>query len=155
RSPTPPRHTLEVKVIRLRWESCPLGAPRYNTSYTENDGRPPLNTTFINSYLYTNGGGKAIPSYSYGLHIGSAALNIPGSLFLGGYDQSRALEPVSAQPYTSAEPGGSFAIELLDIEIGVATGGSPWNFTNKTGLLIQGDSPSLKSADITRDVFSC
>lgn len=117
-----------------------LGAPRYNTSYTESDGRPPLNTTFINSYLYTNGGGKAIPSYSYGLHIGSAALNIPGSLLLGGYDQSRALAPVSAQPYTSAEPGGSFVIELLDIGIGVATGGSPWNFTNKTGLLIQGDS---------------
>ncbi|KAL1962144.1 hypothetical protein VTN77DRAFT_548 [Rasamsonia byssochlamydoides] len=61
-----------------------LGAPRYNATFSENGGLPPLNTTFINSYLYTNGGGKAIPSYSYGMHIGSAALNIPGSLFLGG-----------------------------------------------------------------------
>jgi hypothetical protein len=116
-----------------------LGAPRYNTSYTENSG-PPLNTTFINSYLYTNGGGKAIPSYSFGMHIGSAAQNIPGSLFLGGYDQSRAIAPVSAQPYTTPGAGGGFAIELLDIELGVVTGGSPWNFTNKTGLLMQGDS---------------
>lgn len=75
-------------------------------------------------YLYNQG---VIPSYSYGLHIGSAALNYPGSLLLGGYDKGRLIGP-----YTTF---GSQYPTLLDIGIGVETGGSPFSFQNKTGLL--------------------
>lgn len=82
---------------------------------------------FIPSYLYTAGGIKQTPSYSYGMHIGSASLNIPGSLLLGGYDQSRVLGTVSTQSYTpfGQSPGGNLAIGLVDVGIGVAKGGSP------------------------------
>ncbi|KAL1982844.1 hypothetical protein VTN96DRAFT_844 [Rasamsonia emersonii] len=110
-----------------------LGSNNTNHTFTEDPPLPAINTTFVNSYMYIT---HAVPSYSYGLHIGSAAFNIPGSLWLGGYDQSRALAPVSAQAYN----GATFPIELLDIGLGVADGGSPWDFANKTGLLAQGNS---------------
>ncbi|CAD0107965.1 unnamed protein product [Aureobasidium uvarum] len=76
-------------------------------------------------YLYNQ---SIIPSYSYGLHIGSAALGYSGSLLLGGYDKARVIGP-----YTTY---GSQTPTLLDIGIGVETGGSPFAFQNKTGLLV-------------------
>ncbi|KAF3387456.1 hypothetical protein F1880_001450 [Penicillium rolfsii] len=94
----------------------------------------------IASYLYTSNG---TPSYSWGLHIGSAALGIPGSAVLGGYDRNRIAGEVSAQPYTSfdsANPGGDLIIGLFDIGVGVAAGGSPWSFNQKSGLLFQSNS---------------
>jgi hypothetical protein len=79
---------------------------------------------------------SVIPSYSYGLHIGSAALDYPGSLYLGGYDKGRLIGPYTT--YSSQNP------TLLDIEIGVETGGSPFSFQNKTGLLLSdGDNPKI------------
>ncbi|KAL1602000.1 hypothetical protein SLS59_005166 [Nothophoma quercina] len=66
-------------------------------------------------------------SFSYGLHIGSAFHNYPGSLTFGGYDKGRLIGP-----YTSFNG----APTLLDVTLGVVTGGSPWDFTNKTGLLL-------------------
>lgn len=113
-----------------------LGAPNLNHTFTTGDGVPAINLTFVNSYLYTSGGPKKIPSYSYGMHIGSVPLNIPGSLMLGGYDQSRTIGDVSSQSCDSAE----LTIKLVDIGIGVATGGSPWAYASKTGLLVQGNS---------------
>ncbi|KAJ5714704.1 uncharacterized protein N7483_011885 [Penicillium malachiteum] len=95
-----------------------------------------INTTFVPSYLYDQRGSTNIPSYSYGMHIGSASLGIPGSLLLGGYDQNRVIGDVSAQSFSS----GSFPIELYDMSLGVAEGGSPWSYVNKTGLLAQGNS---------------
>ncbi|OJJ33978.1 hypothetical protein ASPWEDRAFT_52328 [Aspergillus wentii DTO 134E9] len=98
---------------------------------------------FIPGYLWTVG---EIPSYSYGLHIGSASQNIPGSLYLGGYDQNRVLGDISTQSFisfSSAEPGGQLMIDMTDIGLGVATGGSPWNFTMKDGLLTQSNSSIL------------
>jgi hypothetical protein len=76
-------------------------------------------------YLYNQ---SIIPSYSYGLHIGSAAFDYPGSLYFGGYDKGRVIGPYTT--YSSQNPA------LLDIEIGVETGGSPFSFQNKTGLLL-------------------
>lgn len=113
-----------------------LGAPNLNRTFTTGDGVPAINLTFVNSYLYTSGGPRKIPSYSYGMHIGSVPLNIPGSLMLGGYDQSRTIGDVSSQSCDSAE----LTIKLVDIGIGVATGGSPWAYASKTGLLAQGNS---------------
>ena len=123
-------YPLEVGILSL-------GCPEINQTF---GASIKINTTFINSYLYDQGGVNAIPSYSYGMHIGSASLGIPGSLHLGGYDQSRVIGDVSAQSFDS----GSFPIELFDISIGVAEGGSAWSYSNKTGLLGQGNS-SLSS----------
>jgi hypothetical protein len=68
-----------------------------------------------------------IPSYSYGLHIGSAALNYSGSLILGGYDKGRIIGP-----YTSY---AGFMTTLLDISIDVETGPSPFSSGNASKLL--------------------
>ncbi|KAH0265014.1 hypothetical protein KCU91_g11688, partial [Aureobasidium melanogenum] len=69
-----------------------------------------------------------IPSYSYGLQIGSAALDYGGSLILGGYDKGRAIGP-----YTSY---AGYSAMLLDISINVETGSSPFSFGNASGLLM-------------------
>ncbi|KAI9371700.1 hypothetical protein BJX61DRAFT_543393 [Aspergillus egyptiacus] len=61
-------------------------------------------------------------------------------LLLGGYDKNRAIGEVSAQPFS----GGTFPIQLLDIGLGVASGGSPWSFRNQTGFLAQ-DNSSLET----------
>jgi hypothetical protein len=68
-----------------------------------------------------------IPSYSYGLQIGSAALNYSGSLVLGGYDKGRIIGP-----YTSY---AGYMATLLDITIDVETGPSPFPFGNASKLL--------------------
>jgi hypothetical protein len=68
-----------------------------------------------------------IPSYSYGLQIGSAALNYSGSLILGGYDKGRVIGP-----YTSY---AGYSATLLDITLDVETGPSPFSFGNASKLL--------------------
>ncbi len=96
------------------------------------------------NYLADQG---ATPSNSYGLHIGSAALRIPGSLFFGGYDQFRVVGPVSVQARGSSDCD----VDLLDVGIGVATGGSPFNFTSKSGLLAEGNSSLSPSVPVEID----
>ncbi|KAJ5724667.1 hypothetical protein N7493_006395 [Penicillium malachiteum] len=98
---------------------------------------------FISAYLYTTGSADATTSsYSYGMHIGSVPLGISGSFLLGGYDSNRVMGVVSAQPFTpfGNNPGGELTIGLQDIGLGVAEGGSPWNFTSKEGLLSYSNS---------------
>ena len=141
-------HVPDVDLITISagWQTYPggqayplqvgtlsLGSPDINQTF---GASIKINTTFITSYLYEQEGSTNIPSYSYGMHIGSASLGIPGSLLLGGYDQNRVIGDVSAQSFSS----GSFPIEMYDMSIGVAEGGSPWNYSNKTGLLAQGNS---------------
>ncbi|KAL4885602.1 hypothetical protein BJY04DRAFT_205338 [Aspergillus karnatakaensis] len=111
-----------------------LGAIDANRTYSRQIA-PPINGTFITSWQWSQG---KIASYSYGMHIGSVALNIPGSLALGGYDRNRVLGEVSAQPFAGAL--GDPAIQLLDLSLGVVSGRSPWNYPNKTGLLFREDS---------------
>ncbi|GFF54523.1 hypothetical protein IFM46972_10043 [Aspergillus udagawae] len=113
-----------------------LGAESLNQTFGYGTNTPAVNVTFVNSYLYTSAGTSGIPSYSYGMHIGSAALGIPGSLLLGGYDRARVIGDVSAQPYATTD----LPIQLLDISIGVASGGSPWSYLNKSGLLAHANS---------------
>ncbi|KAG9999560.1 hypothetical protein KCU78_g15840, partial [Aureobasidium melanogenum] len=69
-----------------------------------------------------------IPSYSYGLQIGSAALDYGGPLILGGYDKGRAIGPYASYAGCSAM--------LLDITINVETGSSPFSFGNASGILM-------------------
>ena len=121
------------KAYPLEVGTLSLGCPNINQTF---GASIKINTTFVTSYLYDQQGSTNIPSYSYGMHIGSASLGIPGSLLLGGFDQNRVIGDVSAQSFSS----GSFPIELYDLSLGVAEGGSPWSFSNKTGLLAQGNS---------------
>ncbi|PWY86748.1 hypothetical protein BO70DRAFT_264871, partial [Aspergillus heteromorphus CBS 117.55] len=107
-----------------------LGAP-----YTSDEISSNTTLNLLASYLYSSGGESGIPSYSYGMHIGSATPSIPGSLILGGYDRSRALSPISAQSVSLASAtGGELPITLKDIALGVAEGESPFPFTSKSGL---------------------
>ncbi|KAL6703678.1 hypothetical protein ACN47E_009452 [Coniothyrium glycines] len=100
--------------------------------FTRNASRPGdgYSAWIFPGWLYNN---SIIPSYSYGLHIGSAAFNYPGSLVFGGYNKGRVIAPVTA---FSNETN----IDLLDITIGVATGGTPFNFTRKDKLLSGGQT---------------
>lgn len=122
------------KKVPLQLGVLSLGAPNMiNQTFTEPEGVPDMNGTFITSYLWEHG---YIPSYSYGMHIGSASLDIPPSLFLGGYDQSRIIGDVSSQI-----SNGGFAIYLTDITLGVETGGYPWSVSKDiTGLLGSGNA---------------
>ncbi|PGH33760.1 hypothetical protein GX50_03417 [[Emmonsia] crescens] len=79
--------------------------------------------------LYDQG---IIPSYSYALHIGSAAHKYGGSLVFGGYDKGRIIGPYTTFPDKS--------IALFDIGIGVETGASPFPFESKNGLLLSNTS---------------
>ncbi|KAF7713197.1 Uncharacterized protein PECH_001589 [Penicillium ucsense] len=121
------------KAFPLHLGVLSLGSPDPNQTFSLGYGRDPINGTFVTSWLHDNG---VIPSYSYGMHIGSATLNIPPSLHLGGYDKSRVIGDVSSQPVK----GGSCPIQLIDISLGVGNGGSPWNTSSTTGLLAQGNS---------------
>ncbi|CAG7961503.1 unnamed protein product [Penicillium salamii] len=105
-----------------------------------------IQSTLVASWLWN--GTHEIPSYSYGMHVGSASHNIPGSLILGGYDKSRALGDISAQPHT----GNSAPIQLLEISLGVAAGGSPWEFPRKSGLLAQGNSSLTSGTSVLANV---
>ncbi|KAL4894582.1 aspartic peptidase domain-containing protein [Aspergillus ambiguus] len=103
-----------------------------------------LTLNMIAAWLYTSGGDNSIPSYSYGMHIGSVNPAIPGSLILGGYDKSRALGNVSSQPVSlSSYSSGEWQIQLKDVGLGVAAGGSPFDFTSKQGLFVQSSGAVL------------
>ncbi|KAJ6109469.1 hypothetical protein N7486_001704 [Penicillium sp. IBT 16267x] len=122
-----------------------LGAPALNQTVD--------NTTYnlLESYLWRT---HQIPSYSWGMHIGSAGPSIAGSLVMGGYDQSRVVGNVSSQPVNSTNGLGTLDIDLYDIGLGVAAGASPWNFKSKNGLFRRdnssGNSPASVRIDPTR-----
>lgn len=75
------------------------------------------------------------PSNSWSLHIGSAALGIPGSLILGGYDATRAIGDIGTYDTTDGF-GGMFG-QVVDVQLNVgSSSSSPWPFRNKTNLLL-------------------
>lgn len=89
-----------------------------------------------------NATGQTIPGYAYaqdevasnswGLHYGSALLNQEGSLVFGGYDQSRVLGDVGAFDLAA---DSTMLPNLLDIQIGVENGSSPFSETSYVNLL--------------------
>ncbi|EAU31198.1 predicted protein [Aspergillus terreus NIH2624] len=128
----------------------PVGTLALGAPYLKDTGSG-LTLNMIAGWLYASGVDNAIPSYSYAMHIGSVDPAIPGSLVLGGYDKSRALGEVSAQPVDSnVYASGAWQIELKDIGLGVATGGSPFAFTSKNGLFLQ-DSGAVVPKTATID----
>lgn len=112
-----------------------LGPSATNQSFDLGSATPSINGTLIPGYLETE---KVIPSASYGLHFGSAALGPPLSLWIGGYDQSRVLGSISAQSYDVGSK--LFTIDLLDIGIGVDHGDSPFSYKRREGMLAEGNS---------------
>lgn len=78
-----------------------------------------------------------INSNSYGMHVGSAALKLPLSLWLGGYDALRLSGPVSTQRVNEEY---LMEIDLYDIGIGVESGGSPFPYTSRQGILSDGNA---------------
>ena len=109
-----------------------LGSPSINQSFS-NESAPPVNASLIPGWLV---GQKIISSNSYGLHIGAAAFHLPLSLWLGGYDQSRVIGPISSQPCDNSD----LKIDLLDIGIDVDHGASPSPNFMRQGLLSEGNS---------------
>jgi hypothetical protein len=108
-----------------------LGADERRQIFTIGTGPSDgINASLFSGQLYDSG---AIPSYSYGLHIGSAAFNYPGSLVFGGYNKGRVIGPITAFSDQNA-------VDLIDISIGVASGSSPFTFTSKDKLLSTGQT---------------
>jgi len=110
----------------------------------ENGGSATQNFGTTNSIVTWNLPGyfwyhNITPSFSHTLQVGSAALQYPISLIFGGYDQGRM---IGASTTFNGSPS------LLDIGIGVQTGGSPFNFTSKSGLLVDsnGDNKQISAS---------
>lgn len=107
-----------------------LGAEDQSQTFTlsEDGSTPPIEAWTYSGFLYNS---SQIPSYSYGLHIGSVAFNYPGSLVFGGYDKGRMIGQ------TTSFDG---EVQLLSIKYGVETGGSPVDFDSKDQLLVTNTS---------------
>lgn len=74
---------------------------------------------------------KSTASNSFGLHYGSVPLGQVGSLIWGGYDQSRIIGETGSFDLDSQ----GMLLSLLDIEIGVETGSTPFEVDSMAGLL--------------------
>lgn len=118
--------------------------PVVNQSFSQK-GCPEVNASLVPGFLNAQ---NIIPSNSFGLHvgIGAEALKVDLSLWLGGYDASRIVGPVSNQSI-QPDANGEFVIDLLDIGISVDHGGSPFSYSSQEGLLSSGNS-SISSAGI-------
>ena len=115
-----------------------VGALSLGPTLNQSFGDETINASLIPGYLYTK---DIIPSSSFGLHVGTTTTSplVELSLWLGGYDASRIVGPVSAQSIQD-DAGSEFVIDLLDIGIGVDSGGSPFPFSSQQGLLSEGNS---------------
>ncbi|KAH7333320.1 hypothetical protein BKA65DRAFT_564501 [Rhexocercosporidium sp. MPI-PUGE-AT-0058] len=104
-----------------------LGAPEFNQSWLHFPPDPRWNGNLLPSSMFAQG---LTSSISYGMHIDSPALGIPGPLIIGGHDHSRALGIVSSQAYSI----NHLPIDLLEMGIGVAEGDLPFDFKSKVRI---------------------
>ena len=102
--------------------------PRVNQTFE------PINASLIPGAVMEQG---RINSNSYGMHVGSAALKLPLSLWLGGYDALRLSGPVSTQ---QVNEDFDLEIDLFDIGIGVESGASPFPYASRQGILSDGNT---------------
>ena len=105
-----------------------LGSPNPVQTFLGNNGSN-VTGQLLTGYLAAQ---SQIPSSSFGLHIGSAPLGQVGSLVLGGYDSSRIVGEVVALDTTGV--GGEPIAGMIDANIGVVTGGTPFNVTTFPSL---------------------
>ncbi len=87
-----------------------------------------------------------ISSSSFGMHMGSAKHDQPGSLVLGGYEQNRVLGNIGI---FNIDDGGTPHIFLLDIILDTEVGGSPFN-ESKIGSVYQGLGNNSYAANYTK-----
>jgi hypothetical protein len=143
------------------WVNNASIAAVYEANYDLPDGRKiPLDVGFLslgaqNNQMFDKFVGRMIPldlsaqsvteSNTWGLHVGSVRYKIPGSLVFGGYDMARVIGDISTA--NSQDIHGDMFIYLLDISIGVAKGGSPFPFQEKTGLLrdLENNTKTMKT----------
>ncbi|KAL8787503.1 MAG: hypothetical protein Q9195_007750 [Heterodermia aff. obscurata] len=94
---------------------------------------------------------NTIPSNSFGLHYGSASLDLDGSLTWGGFDQSRVLGDVGA--FSLSDDGGqdNIIVQLLDIQIKVEQGAFPFSATSNTS---EDDAPTSYTGLLSVDMDS-
>lgn len=85
-------------------------------------------------------------SNSFGLHYGSASLNLTGSLVCGGYDHSTVLGSVS-----SFDLG--FINSMVDISFSVESGGSPFRDGSIPRGLLQGKSSNTDTSTIVDPII--
>ena len=116
--------------------------PRVNQSFD------PINASLIPGAVMEQG---RISSNSYGMHVGSAALKLPLSLWLGGYDAIRLSGPVSTQQVNEQF---HLEIDLYDIGIGVESGGSPFPYTSRQGILSDGNTSITGTIPVLMDPAS-
>lgn len=137
---TTPSHrrcnAIEVGYLALGAGDASGGSPTQSFSTGGRD--KPLLAWNLPGYFWEH---NLTPSFTYTLQVGSAAFGYPLSLAFGGYDMGRLLAPVTT--FQSQ-------LSLLDIGIGVQTGGSPFNFATKSGLLLD-SSGSNKAVSVTPD----
>ncbi|KAH8648623.1 aspartic peptidase domain-containing protein [Xylariales sp. PMI_506] len=90
-------------------------------------------------------------SNTFGMHIGSVQPKpVAGSLMFGGYDKNRALGEVLAVPMSTF--GASWTGTLLsDVSITVVEGGSPLDFSSKSGYLASGNSSIGNNLEVNID----
>lgn len=124
-----------------------LGSSNINQSFDAGSGIPSVNASLVPNYLWET---KVIPSSSYGLHIGSASLNLPMSLWFGGYDPTRVFGQISSLPSHNSDLD-NFLIDLLDISIGVDHGGSPFPYKYRQGILAAGNSSVSQAIPVAMD----
>lgn len=118
--------------IDLEVGALALGADDQQQVFTTGSsevGEDAIDAWIFPGYLYNK---SLAQSYSFSLHIGSTAFDYPGSMYFGGYDKGRAIGPGTT--FSDSPP------QLQDIVIGVETGGSPFNFDSKKGLLLTNTS---------------
>ncbi|KAI1877637.1 hypothetical protein JX265_003645 [Neoarthrinium moseri] len=106
------------------------------------------NTSLIAGHFWEQ---RYIESMTFGMHIGSVQpQRITGSLRFGGYDKNRAVGQVLAVPMTDPLHTWTGA-PLLDITIEVVQGGSPFNFSSRSGYLASGNSTIGDRLDVNID----
>jgi hypothetical protein len=120
--------TFDNKVAGMRLGYLGLGAEDKIQTFTGSDevAGYDLSYNMYSGKLYTDG---TIGSYSYLLHIGSAAFDYPGSLVFGGYNKGRVIGP----PTSFRDPQ---IVDLLDIGIGIEHGDSPFEVESMQNLLV-------------------
>lgn len=132
----------EVIVSSNLWITYPSGITTgFETGLLGLGGSPRYWKDNPPEYVYRKG---FVSSNSFGMHIGAANLDYPGSLVFGGYDKGRVLGPVVT--FNAKEWA---LVQLLDVIIGVELGESPFNFTRHTGLLASGDQTQTFQAQVS------
>lgn len=118
--------------------SLPGVAPAMNWTFSDS-----VTSSVLHSALYKQ---NAIPSASFGLHIGSVRHLIPPPFTFRGYDHSRVMGTVAL---TYCNPRCDSKIDILDIGLGCAEVCSPLpEGSQASGLLAQCNSSITDSIQV-------